>query len=38
MPEQKGWHLADTISKCIFLEETFCISIQISLNVLVLKG
>ena len=29
---QNGRHFADDISKCIFMNETFCISIQISLK------
>ena len=36
-PEQNGRHLADDIFRCIFVNEKFCISIQISLK-LVPKG
>ena len=31
-PRQHGHHLADNISKCIFVNEKFCISILISLK------
>ena len=32
-PDQNGHHLADNIFKCIFLTETICICIQISLQI-----
>ena len=32
LPEQNGCHFADDISKCISMNEKFCISIQISLK------
>ena len=31
-PGQNGDHFADDIFKCIFMNEKFCISIQISLK------
>ena len=31
-PEQNGGHLADDISKCIFVNEKFCILIKIWLK------
>ena len=36
-PRQDGWHFADNIFRCIFLNENFCITIWISLK-LVLEG
>ena len=36
-PGQNGWHIADYIFKCIFMNEKFCILVEISLK-FVTKG